>query len=379
MIRFVGFAYPSYDFGETVNEQHLAPRLPDGSPFTGAPSDSVLLFRVIANPGDRELRSGTYVLAPADGEERSSFARLRQCVAGLNPDRKVYCTRCGVLISATEPLCARCGARQFSIESLIANLGNFDSRLERQVAELTAARGAVEATASFKTAVAQVLSKSLALMPDRPSALRHILCKGRIWTTREHMSDEEFEALTQDDLDRKQARKRSAVARHKGSVAQAEPRRVVAGGADADPSYQTAPLADYSLSLQRRGTLLFNEVEKSVGGRAKRYDGSWSVLARSSDVTVAKIVIYQRGVGHENGVLPFPKDGVYVLVRTSGSGGSAIWKSGIVETLGFSQRLRRDSTVGIAPRHDRRFAYFEVTDEDDQKRIGQLLAKCSNF
>jgi hypothetical protein len=252
-------------------------------------------------------------------------------------------------------------------------------RLELQVAELTAAQEAVMATASFKTAVTQILSEPLTVAPDRLSALRYILYKNRIWTTREHMSDEEFEALTQDDLDRKQSRKQSAVERRKRGVAQTERRRGVPESGDADRSYQTAPLTDYRDSLQERGAVLFSEVEKLVGVRAKRYDGSWSVLAKSSGVTVAKIIIYQRGLGHENGVLPFLKDGIYVLVRTSGNKGRAIWSSGILQTLGFSQRLRCDSTVGIAPRHDRRFAYFEVSDGDDRNRIAQLLAKCSTF
>jgi hypothetical protein len=77
--------------------------------------------------------------------------------------------------------------------------------------------------------------------------------------------------------------------------------------------------------------------------------------------------------------VPFLNDGVYVLVRSSEAGGGAMWKTGIVQDLGFAKRLDPDSTVGIAPKHDRRFAYFKVADDDENSRIAELLAKCSTF
>jgi len=104
---------------------------------------------------------------------------------------------------------------------------------------------------------------------------------------------------------------------------------------------------------------------------AKQYKGSYGILSRSSGVTAAKIVIYQPNLGHENGVLPFLKDGIYVLVRTGEEAGQAIWKSSIVQLLDFAERLSPDSTVGIAPMHDRRFAYFEVTDRGEHDRIAE--------
>jgi hypothetical protein len=191
------------------------------------------------------------------------------------------------------------------------------------------------------------------------------------------MSDEEFEALTQDDHDRKQARKLSAVERHTESVPQNAPSRCVELAGNADASYQTAPLTVYRDFLQKRAEALFSEVRIFGGRKARRYDGSYSILARSSGVTAAKIVIYQQGLGRENGVLPFGEDGVYALVRTSDKTGRAIWISGVVQALGFAQRLNPDSTVGIAPRHDRRFAYLAVADEADDRRIAELLATCS--
>jgi len=377
VIRFVGFAYPDYDFGETNNQRLIVPRLPDGSSFAGVSSQSALLFSVSADPGGRQLRSDTFILNPGSEGETAAFARLRESLAAFNPDRRVYCTHCGVSIASSEPSCPRCGASQFSVESIGAELENLESRIELQVAKLFAAQKAVMATESFQEEAKEILSKPLTLMPDRPSPHRHILHKNRIWTTRESMSDKEFEALAQDDLDRKHARKQGAVERHQESAPPAH-RPAEELAATADASYQTAPLADYHDSLQRQAEALFDEVRKSVGGRAKRYDGSYSILARSSGATAAKIIIYQQGVvlAKENGSFPSLTDGIYVLLRTSEIG-SSIWNSGIVQTLGFGHRFDPDSTIGIAPNHHVRFAYFQVTDQDLDARIAELLAQCS--
>jgi hypothetical protein len=75
--------------------------------------------------------------------------------------------------------------------------------------------------------------------------------------------------------------------------------------------------------------------------------------------------------------VPFGRDGIYVLVRTSGKVGTAIWNSKIVHALGFATRLDPGLTVGIAPAHDARFAFFEVAGEDAPSRIAELLVKCS--
>ena len=378
MIRFVGFAYPDYDFGETNNQRSIVPRLPDGSSFAGVPSQSALLFTVTADPGGRQLRSDTFILNPGSEGETAAFACLRECLDALNPNRRVYCTQCGVSIANSEPLCVRCGAKQFSVESLCAESESLESRVGLQVANLSAAQQAVMATDSSQEAAKEILSKPLTLMPDRPSPHRHILRKNRIWTTRESMSDKEFDALAQDDLDRKQARKQGAVERHQESTPPAHrPSEELAATADA--SYQTAPLADYRDSLQRQAEALFDEVRKSVGGRAKRYPGSYSILARSSGATAAKIVIFQQGVAlaKENGSFPPLRDGIYVLLRTSEETGRSIWNSGIVQTLGFGHRFDPDTTIGIAPKHHVRFAYFQVTDQDLDGRIVELLAQCS--
>ena len=225
----------------------------------------------------------------------------------------------------------------------------------------------------------QILSKPLTLMPDRPTPVRHILYKNRIWTTRDSMSDREFAALARDDLDRKQARKQDAVERRQGSLTPPALRPAQDLAATLDASYQTAPLADYRDSLQRQAQALFDEVKKSVGARAKRYDGSYSILARSSGATVAKIVIDQQGIAmaKENGSFPSLKDGIYVLLRTSEKIGRSVWNSGIVQRLGFAHRFDPGSTIGIAPAHYVRFAYCQVTDQDVYGRIAEVLAQCS--
>ena len=144
----------------------------------------------------------------------------------------------------------------------------------------------------------------------------------------------------------------------------------------AEASYQTAPLKDYCESLRRQAEVLFGEVE-TLGGRAKRYDGSYSILAKSSSSTAAKIVIYQHGVAsaRENGSFPPLEDGVYVLLRTGDEIGSSMWNGGIVQKLGFAHRFDSDSTIGIAPKRHVRFAYFRVAEEDEVGRIAEFLAR----
>lgn len=99
-----------------------------------------------------------------------------------------------------------------------------------------------------------------------------------------------------------------------------------------------------------------------VGQRARRYKGSFSIVAKSSGETVAKIVIYQRGLGRENGIWPVLDDGVYVLVRTGGEVEPLIWQAGTIRSAGFGQIPDPDVTIGIAPKHARRFAYFRIAD-----------------
>ena len=119
-----------------------------------------------------------------------------------------------------------------------------------------------------------------------------------------------------------------------------------------ETSYQTAPLADYSPAFRDRAATLFRLVVERVGAaRAKQHTGSYSVVAASSEATAAKVLIYEWGKGKINGDDPQLPDGVYVLVRVHGSTGR---------------------TLGVAPAHHERFAYFRLHD-------GQALDEMADF
>ena len=121
-----------------------------------------------------------------------------------------------------------------------------------------------------------------------------------------------------------------------------------------ETSYQTAPLADYIPELRERAAALFRLVAARVGGAgAKEFKGSFSVLAASSDATAAKIVIYESGKGKINGHDPQLADGIYVLIRVYGTAGR---------------------TIGIAPMHHERFAYFRLSDDQDLEEMADFIA-----
>jgi len=120
-----------------------------------------------------------------------------------------------------------------------------------------------------------------------------------------------------------------------------------------ETSYQTAPLADYARVLYTRAAGLFQAVEECVGPRARQYKGSYSVFAASSVATAAKIVIYEAGKGKINGLDPQLADGVYVLIRLHGGQGR---------------------TLGIAPKHHERFAYFRLHEGQSLEEVGEFIA-----
>jgi hypothetical protein len=120
------------------------------------------------------------------------------------------------------------------------------------------------------------------------------------------------------------------------------------------PSYQPAPLADYSPVLRDRAYALFSLVAERVGpARAKEHKGSYSVTAVSSDAAAAKIMVYEAGKGKLNGDDPGLADGVYVLVR-------------VHRTIG--------RTIGVAPWHRERFAYFRLHDEQSLEETADSIA-----
>ena len=123
-------------------------------------------------------------------------------------------------------------------------------------------------------------------------------------------------------------------------------------------SYQTAPLVQYHSVLRQRASELFRRVGDLIGrSRVKEYKGSFSIFAASTDATAAKIVIYEAGKGKINGPDITLADGVYILVRASGT----------PTTL----------TIGIAPKSDERFAYFRLIPEQNLNEMAAFIAACA--
>jgi len=125
-----------------------------------------------------------------------------------------------------------------------------------------------------------------------------------------------------------------------------------------ETSYQTVRLAEYDPALLRRASALFRLVAERVGiSRTREYPGSFSVLAASSDATAAKIMIYEAGKGKMNGPDLRFADGVYVLIRLPGHA--------------------TGRTIGVAPKHHERFAYFRLMDDQDPAQMADFIAACA--
>ena len=124
-----------------------------------------------------------------------------------------------------------------------------------------------------------------------------------------------------------------------------------------ETSYQTAPLEDYRPELLERAGALFKRIVDRAGpSRAKQFKGSFSVFAASSDATAAKIIIYESGKGKVNGHDPGLTDGVYVLIRVHGATGR---------------------TLGVAPMHHERFAYFRLIEAQPLDEMADFIASCA--
>jgi hypothetical protein len=125
-----------------------------------------------------------------------------------------------------------------------------------------------------------------------------------------------------------------------------------------ESSYQTAPLAEYRAELRDRAAELFRLVADRTGpSRAKEHRGSFSVIAASSDATAAKIVIYEAGRGKMNGPELALIDGIYILIRLNGN--------------------VTGRTLGVAPMHHERFAYFRLAETQDLEETADFLAACA--
>jgi hypothetical protein len=124
-----------------------------------------------------------------------------------------------------------------------------------------------------------------------------------------------------------------------------------------ETSYQTAPLADYDAALRGRALDLFHRVEKRAPAKAREHKGSFSLLASASDATAAKILVYEAGKGKMNGHDPQLADGVYVLIRVP------------ADAIG--------RTLGVAPNHHERFAYFRLADQQSLDEMADFIVACA--
>ena len=124
-----------------------------------------------------------------------------------------------------------------------------------------------------------------------------------------------------------------------------------------ETSYQTAPLASYAPALRELASVLFRLVERKAGASARVHRGSYSVMAGSSEATAAKIVIYEAGKGKMNGFDPELEDGVYILIRVP--------------------RTSTGRTIGVAPQHHERFAYFRLVEAQDLEEMAEFVAACA--
>lgn len=144
------------------------------------------------------------------------------------------------------------------------------------------------------------------------------------------------------------------------------------------PSYQTVPLEEYSQEFQGLAHRLFQRVSDIIGThQPKPNRGSYSVLAATSQATVAKVIIFEDGKGKTNGYWPDLRDGVYALVRANDEIGDRIWNEFLPTQLPLEpDRANRNTTIGIAPSHSEQFAYFRVT-EPNLEAISRYLAVCA--
>ncbi len=139
-------------------------------------------------------------------------------------------------------------------------------------------------------------------------------------------------------------------------------------------SYQTAPLTEYDPMFQLRAAKLFKDIQDQIGTRkTKAYKGSYSVFGRIGAQTVIKIIIYQAQLGKINGHPVALADGIYILIRANGSVGERIWK----QRLDLLKKIDRAKTIGIAPSHSERFAYFRISENHDRESLIDFVQSCA--
>ncbi len=149
-----------------------------------------------------------------------------------------------------------------------------------------------------------------------------------------------------------------------------------------EPSYQTARLREYSAGFRSVAERIFSLTrEKVPDSQTVEWPGSFSILATTTQETAAKIIVYENGQGKMNGTWPRLDDGVYVLVRVNGQVGEHIWQNMSSNNSNpfykLCRRMSQDLTLGIAPKHHERFAYFPVMAGESLQDIADLLHWCS--
>jgi hypothetical protein len=92
---------------------------------------------------------------------------------------------------------------------------------------------------------------------------------------------------------------------------------------------------------------------------------------------MAKIIIFEDGLGRRNGEWADLSDGVYVLLRADFRG-DQIWTVMLPNCpAGLRNRFDRECSLGVAPNHGERFAYTRITDDEDTQELAGLVAACS--
>lgn len=120
-------------------------------------------------------------------------------------------------------------------------------------------------------------------------------------------------------------------------------------------SYQTAPLTDYRSEHRNLAERIFRAAAAQLRpALVHSYKGSYSFFGDHRKETVAKIIIFEQGVGRVHHDWPIERDGVYVLLRVHG------------ET--------DKPTVGIAPRHAERFTYQCIGAADADAVVQKIVA-----
>jgi hypothetical protein len=133
------------------------------------------------------------------------------------------------------------------------------------------------------------------------------------------------------------------------------------------PSYQTIPLEEYSQEFQGIAHRLFQRVSDIIAThQPKPYRGSYSILAATSQTTVAKVIIYEDGKGK-----------IYALIRANDEIGDRIWNELLPDELPADlYHASRRNTIGVAPSHSEQFAYIRVT-EQNLEAIARYQTLCA--